>query len=568
MKLSSIKIEKFRSIKKAKMDIDKLCAIVGENNVGKSAVLRGLNCFFNINDEIKYFENRNHLYALRNNSKIELEFILEEKNEKYKEYSTNNKVVFGLKYEYSKNRLKYYCRKGKENNDLPNEFLNKIKEDIDFVLIPTERSHEAIKWKDNSIIRDAITKHLRTKKDSISSHVKKISYRLKKNTFDKVSKEINQIYGVEHNFIFSIKHKDEVNYNILLNDIVLEITDGKRNFSIEDCGSGIQSLTVIAFYRYLAKVQQVKYILGVEEPEMNLHPQTQREFINSIIKSNDEKLEMQVILTTHSTIIVDNLEHSNIILFKKEKDEKRGFRTICSQISSDFWVRNKIEEFRYYQFYNYRNSDFFYSKFVIITESKTDAEVIKFMLKKLNIDIDAKGISIINLEGVKNLKYPFYLINELDMKYLIILDKDYFIPYLNDKLDDSRDINGYPKYRYEYKKNSLIDKFITEPSEKDLLMEAFKKNHSTAMNILEKHNIICFRFMLEIDLIVSKVAREKFYDLCSLSGDKRNQRNLLTNHKKQIKNLSNILAVLKGLPKTNYPNTYKRLSKYFINKFL
>ena len=42
-----MKIENFRSIKGCSINLNSLCALVGENNVGKSAVLRALNTFFN-----------------------------------------------------------------------------------------------------------------------------------------------------------------------------------------------------------------------------------------------------------------------------------------------------------------------------------------------------------------------------------------------------------------------------------------------------------------------------------------------------------------------------------------
>ena len=47
MKLVSADIENFRSIKKCSIHFNEITAIVGENNAGKSAVLRALNSFFN-----------------------------------------------------------------------------------------------------------------------------------------------------------------------------------------------------------------------------------------------------------------------------------------------------------------------------------------------------------------------------------------------------------------------------------------------------------------------------------------------------------------------------------------
>ena len=51
MKISKIELKKFRSIEKCLIELNDLNAIVGQNNSGKSAIIRALNCFFNFKDE-------------------------------------------------------------------------------------------------------------------------------------------------------------------------------------------------------------------------------------------------------------------------------------------------------------------------------------------------------------------------------------------------------------------------------------------------------------------------------------------------------------------------------------
>ena len=45
MKLSEIPIENFRSIRLCHLVLDEITAVIGENNAGKTALLRVLNCF-------------------------------------------------------------------------------------------------------------------------------------------------------------------------------------------------------------------------------------------------------------------------------------------------------------------------------------------------------------------------------------------------------------------------------------------------------------------------------------------------------------------------------------------
>ena len=41
-------------------------------------------------------------------------------------------------------------------------------------------------------------------------------------------------------------------------------------------------MAIFALYAYLAELQSKTFVLGMEEPEQNLHPQAQRQLINRI----------------------------------------------------------------------------------------------------------------------------------------------------------------------------------------------------------------------------------------------------------------------------------------------
>lgn len=55
MRIEYIEINKFRSIEKCQITLDTVNAIVGQNNSGKSALIRALNAFFNPEDEKQSF---------------------------------------------------------------------------------------------------------------------------------------------------------------------------------------------------------------------------------------------------------------------------------------------------------------------------------------------------------------------------------------------------------------------------------------------------------------------------------------------------------------------------------
>src|SRR5699024_8688884 len=175
-------------------------------------------------------------------------------------------------------------------------------------------------------------------------------------------KSLDEFYPLHKEFKFNLKYNKLIDYNFLLDDIFLELEENNLSYGISESGSGVQSLTTISIYRYMAQINNTNIILGVEEPEVNLHPQAQREFINSI--SND-KSDAQILFTTHSSVIIDQLSHDKIVLFRKINDSKRGFKTSVDQVPQNFWKINNIEEYKYNQFYSYKNSEFFFSKYII-----------------------------------------------------------------------------------------------------------------------------------------------------------------------------------------------------------
>ena len=74
MKLAKIHIKNFRSIQNSEIRFDEITALVGENNAGKSAILRAINAIFNYSLEQPYFIDNTHQYAPKTTTTIVLYF--------------------------------------------------------------------------------------------------------------------------------------------------------------------------------------------------------------------------------------------------------------------------------------------------------------------------------------------------------------------------------------------------------------------------------------------------------------------------------------------------------------
>ncbi|HEL1097437.1 TPA: AAA family ATPase, partial [Streptococcus equi subsp. zooepidemicus] len=170
------------------------------------------------------------------------------------------------------------------------------------------------------------------------------------------------------------------------------------NHLLKEWGSGTKSLAIIAMYRAYALIEDKDIILGIEEPETNLHPQAQKRFIQSL-SQNMLKSEVQTIFTTHSTVLIDELKLENILLVKRKPDSKRAFISSIKQVPIDFWNKYDIKESAHYHFFNLKNSEFFFAKHVVICESPIDAYVMESLIRP-SIKNDIADISFISLDGV------------------------------------------------------------------------------------------------------------------------------------------------------------------------
>lgn len=567
MKISFVDIKKFRSIESCKVSFSLINAVVGQNNSGKSGVIRALNAFFNPEQEELFFVQGKHDYNSKSTPKITICFDDVADKPDFNDFLNNGTLEVQLSYLSSTRRLVYKYKSDNRFVSAPEELLQAIKNNIAFVFIPPNRSPDQLKWEENALIKRLIEEYLKVetkKRDTLTPKFKSVADFLEAGALKKISKDVESYYSLRHKFNFSLNFDRNANFLSFLNGIEMNITESGVQHHLDDCGTGLQSLTIIAFHRVLAKLKHQNIILGLEEPETNLHPQAQRELINSIRKSSNDDDVSQVIITTHSTVIVDNVEHLNISLVRKYRDDARGFKSKVYKLSDTFFEDHNLEEFKYYQFHLYRNSDFFYANYVVFVESKNDAEVVKYLAELANIDLDLYGISLVNIDGVRNLSYPFHIVKELGIPYLAILDKDYFIPYLNDDLKLSRDNQGLPKYRYEYKNNIILNDLISISNDQNTILGLLKTNHSKALDILDKHDVICMNYNLEMDLLCSDRAVEVMSNILGLSVEQSNRHFILTERNKVSKRIDTMLNTLKELNNLNLPNSFKRIKKKLV----
>jgi len=549
-------------VEAASLRLSDLTAVVGENNAGKSSVLRALNSFFNFESERDAFRLGQHQYAPRSHSRIEIEFSDVGGLADLEEFADGDRLVARMNYNYSSSTRSLQIKKAGQYITSDVRVIEAIKSHLDFVLIPPVRDADKLRWHEATVLKDVVVAYLERhfqNRDSVTPRFKEATASVERNALAKVARELRGLVGVTAGLDFEIAFSPDLTYKDFLGGIRFDVIEEGSRFDVSDCGTGVQSLIIIALYRLLASLRNSSLIVGVEEPEVNLHPQAQRQLFTALKDAVGN--DMQLLFTTHSPVLVDQIPHEDVILVRKVRERKRGFKTIASQVNENFFEDYGFQEERYYNFHSYRNSDFFFSRLVILCEGTIDAAIVKQLLAQGGYDLDLIGVSVMNLDSVDNLRYPLHLLDNLAIPRLLIVDKDCFLPYRNDSLDTSRSARGFPYYRFEFKDQALVEELVPLNPDRDQLLALFRANHSRAMDTLEKHDIICMRYSLEMDLVESETAREIFFNRFNVPEGARETEELLIRRKKQIKKLENLSYVVKNLPHRNLPNSYKRIKR-------
>ena len=150
----------------------------------------------------------------------------------------------------------------------------------------------------------------------------------------------------------------------------VKIGNGEER-ALHNLGDGIKQLITI-FYKLFEKRDQ-EAIFFIEEPEINLHPGYQRQFIQ-IIQNNEYFKKHQFFITTHSNHIIDNcLNYDNISIYKFINTDKNNkiFKVINT-------TNNDVDVLKLLGVYN---SSIFMSNCTIWVEGISDKILISKYLK-------------------------------------------------------------------------------------------------------------------------------------------------------------------------------------------
>lgn len=427
-----VKMIGFRKFKDTTITFNEhLNIIVGENEAGKSTVVEAIEIVLNqlyknadksIIKELINIEDYNDFKkrpSIENLPKIYIEIGLELDN------SINSSTYSGIEYyntdkKTNKTGITFKCEINDDLKDIASNIINNGN-------IPYECY--SFSWKTfagapyNSLIKPI--KYLGINTSNIETNNTYNNYnkslfnnkiqeldrvKAKGNYNEKIDKILeDEIFKIDENRKFGINRR-----KVILENIINIVEDG---VPIENKGSGMENLIKT---KMALEKNNNNDIISIEEPENHLSYNNLRKMIKEI---EDREISAQIIITTHSSMIVSSLNLKNVILLNNSIPKR--FNELDDTVADYF---NKSD--------NNKLLEFILSKKVILVEGNTEYILFpKFYEKVNNSSIDKDNISIISAGGL-GYKNFVYIAEILDKEMLVITD--------NDKSEEKiKEINDY-----------------------------------------------------------------------------------------------------------------------------
>jgi len=192
------------------------------------------------------------------------------------------------------------------------------------------------------------------------------------------------------------------------NPTELLVVENDLRLPIRFLGGGEQEVFALMWH-----LLDKDFIYGIEEPENHFHPEYLKKLFNFFKEISKER---QIILSTHSPLLVDKTNLENNWIIKREKRE-----TAVQRLKEKEELKFVLAELGLVP------SDIYLKDFIFFVEGGTEKEVIPILGEKLGFKDLIDRIAIIPIGGegqLKNyLKMWLELLNIFPIEYLVLLDK-------------------------------------------------------------------------------------------------------------------------------------------------
>lgn len=166
----------------------------------------------------------------------------------------------------------------------------------------------------------------------------------------------------------------------VLSDVRLQVRKDGELRDLASQSDGTRALYAIALYDLSTSGAN---LVGIDEPEIHLHPTSQRSLARLLKDSRNQK-----IIATHSSDIVGAFDPDSIVVIKsggKVVQPQAGFLTSDQRLTVRWWVRDRLEPLT--------------ARLVIAVEGPSDRIIVERVADLTNRNLDRLGVSLIETNG-------------------------------------------------------------------------------------------------------------------------------------------------------------------------
>jgi putative ATP-dependent endonuclease of the OLD family len=404
VKIVYVRIENWRSIKSVEFSPEDVTVLVGSNNAGKTNILSAINFILGDRWPMPANLQDSDYYAGDRTRDIVISLYLD-----HPMYS---------KIDFNTSRAQYVLQAFDRSQNVVRGFNNAMREEIAFAYVDAARNFEkqfslsrwslfgqALRSLHISLKDDAPRlADLRDKLDAAHGLLKTDDY----GRFEKALREAfaDQLKTANYDVKFEFRSIDETN---LYRGLYPTLIEGESPRTPSEVGSGVRNLLVLALFQAFAKTFRGDAVLGIEEPELYLHPHAQR----SLMRQFDDLASAgnQIFISSHSPFFLDITRSDRIILVDRKTDDEDE---VCTQVRTSTpaallemrkalhpEMNITLESLRAFL----RNvqspvmSEAFFAKLCVLVEGPSESEALPIYARHLGFPLDERGVSIIAAGG-------------------------------------------------------------------------------------------------------------------------------------------------------------------------
>lgn len=218
--------------------------------------------------------------------------------------------------------------------------------------------------------------------------------------------------------------------------LIVHESDLGLSFQASNLGMGVQASISIAVLKAYSQIKLNNSTpLFIDEPELFLHPQAQRNFYKVLQELSETGT--QIFYTTHSPDFLTVGRFNEIFLVRKNPTDGTYIRSAKpSNFIRDLELRTGIKSNEADLMLQYRNAyeetgdtqkanEAFFAKKVILVEGQSESLCLPYLFKLINYDYIAKGVSIVRCGDKNDIDRFFRLYSEFGIPCYIIFDGDH-----------------------------------------------------------------------------------------------------------------------------------------------